>query len=149
MQQTGLNLGKARQELRKGSPHNFKFFFHTARFSKLRTSTKNRQRAAWEYADTRLVEKHHVYMEKRGVFLESILANRFAGLVRDDQYGNACFPYFDFGGVAGVKKEMKISNITRKEVVKDYGEANSWSVTNRAVICEAPIDALSYAPATQ
>ena len=104
MQQSCFNLGRARQELRKGLPHNIKSFPHTARFFKPRTSAKDRRRAAWEYADTSPVGKHHNYLERRGIFLESVLTDRFTGVVRGDRYGNACFPYFDFGGVAGVEK---------------------------------------------
>ena len=36
-----------------------------------------------------------------------------------------------------LKNEMKISNITRKEVVRDYGESNLLERDVRAVICEA------------
>ena len=145
MQQTGLNLGRARQELRKGSPHNFKSFFHTACFSKLRKSTQNRQRAAWEYADTRPVEKRHDYLESRGIFLELILADRLTGVVRGDRYGNACFPYFDFAGVAGVEKRNENLKYYTKGGHKGLWRSKLLERDTRAVICEAPIDALSYA----
>ena len=145
MQQTGINLGGARQELRKGLPHNIKSFSHTARFSKLRTSTKDRQRAAWEYADTRPVEKHHDYLERRGIFLESIFADRFTGVVRGDRYGNACFPYFDLGGIAGVEKRNENFKYYTKGGRKGLWRSNLLERDVRAVICEAPIDALSYA----
>ena len=131
MQQTGLNLGKARQELRKGLPHNFKSFFHTARFSKLRPSTKNRQRAVWEYSDTRPV-KSVTIIWKSGVFF----LNRFWLIGLPDSSamidtGMLVFRTFILVVSPVLKKEMKISNITRKEVVKDYGGANCWSVTPR------------------
>ena len=130
MQQTGLNLGMARQELRKGLPHNFKSFFHTARFSKLRTSTKNRQRAAWEYADTRPVGKRHDYLEKRGIFL-----NQFWLIGLPESSGMIDMGMLAFRTLISVvspalKNEMKISNITRKEVVRYYGEAICWNVTS-------------------
>lgn len=46
MQQTGFNLGGAKQELRKGLPHNVKFFSHTARFSKPPAAAGDRRKAS-------------------------------------------------------------------------------------------------------
>ena len=145
MQQSCFNLGRARQELRKGLPHNINFFSHTARFFKLRTSAKDRRRAAWEYADTSPVGKHHNYLERRGISLESVLTDRFTEVVRGDRYGNACFPYFDFGGVAGVEKRNENFKCYTKGGRKGLWRSNLLECDTQAVICEAPIDALSYA----
>jgi len=145
MQQTGLNLGEARQELRKGLPHNIKFFSHTARLPKPRAAAKDRRGAAWDYAATNPVIMHHDYLESRGIAFEPVMRDRFSGMVRSDRYGNACFPYFDFRGVAGIEKR----NAKFKSYTKG-GRKGLWRSTlmerdERAVICEAPIDALSYA----
>ena len=145
MQKAGLNLGQARKELRKWLPHSIKSFSHTARFSKLRTSAKDRRRAAWEYADTNPVTKHHDYLESRGIALESILLDRFAGVVRVDRYGNACFPYFDLGGIAGIEKRNENFKCYTKGGHNGLWRSNLLERDARAVICEAPIDALSYA----
>ena len=145
MQQAGLNLGRARKELRKGLPHNIKFSSHTARLPKPRTATKDRQRSAWEYADTSPITKRHDYLERRGIFLESVLADRFTGVVRADRYGNACFPYFDYGGVAGVEKRNENFKCYTKGGSKGLWRSNLMERDVSAVICEAPIDALSYA----
>lgn len=145
MQQTGFNLGRARQELRKGSPHDFKFFFHTARFSKPVAASGDRRKAAWDYAATHPITKNHEFLEGRGIAFEKNFLARFSGKVRSDCYGNACFPYFDFGGIAGIEKR----NSNFKSYTKG-GRKGLWRSTLmegdvRAVICEAPIDALSYA----
>ena len=145
MQKSGLNLGGAGQELRKWVPHNIKFLFHTARFYKPKTTAEDRRRAAWDYAATNPVTKHHDFLEGRGIAFEKAFLARFAGMVRSDRHGNACFPYFDFGGVAGIEKR----NSNFKSYTKG-GRKGLWRSTLlesdvRAVICEAPIDALSYA----
>jgi hypothetical protein len=124
---------------------NIDSFSHTAPLPNPRSAAKNRQKVAFEYADTTPITSHHDYLESRGIGLESILAGRFAGAIRVDCYGNACFPYFDFEGIAGIEK--------RNHNFKCYtkgGRKGLWRTTLkegdvRTVICEAPIDALSYA----
>ena len=59
---------------------------------------------AWEYAETTPITRYHGYLESRGIDLESILVSRFASPVKVDRYGNVCFPYFDFKGIAGIEK---------------------------------------------
>jgi len=51
MQQSGLNPGRAKQELRKGLTDRINFISHTVRFFKPRLAAKDRLGPAWEYAD--------------------------------------------------------------------------------------------------
>ena len=145
MQQSGLNLGEARQELRKGLPHSIKFFSHTARFSKPQAAGADRRGAAWDYATTNPVAIHHDYLESRGIAFDPVMRNRFSGMVRSDRYGNACFPYFDFRGVAGIEKRNAKFKSYTKGGRKGLWRSTLMECDEKAVICEAPIDALSYA----
>ena len=86
MQHTGCNLGQTRKELRKALCCNVNSFSHTAPLPNPRSAAKNRQKVAWEYADTAPIARYHDYLENRGIGLESILASRFANAVRVDRY---------------------------------------------------------------
>ncbi len=145
MHHTGCNLGQTRKELRKALCCNVNSFSHTAPLPNPRSAAGNRQKVAWEYADTTPITKHHDYLESRGIDLESILGSRFVSAVKVDRYGNVCFPYFDFKGIAGIERR----NHNFKRYSKG-GRKGLWRSTliegdSKGVICEAPIDALSYA----
>ena len=145
MQHTGCNLGRTRKELRKMLCCNIDSFSHTAPLPNPRSATKDRQKAAWEYAETTPIARHHDYLESRGIGLECILADRFAGAVRVDRYRNVCFPYFDFEGIAGVEKRNHNFKCYTKGGSKGLWRSTLMESDSKAVICEAPIDALSYA----
>ena len=129
MQQTGLNLGMARQEPRKGLPHNFKSFFHTARF----LNCGHPPKIAKEQHGSMLIPdlwKSVTITWKN----EAFSLNRFWLIGLPNSSGMINTGMFVFRTLISVvspvlKKEMKISNITRKEVIRDYGGANCWSVT--------------------
>jgi len=145
MQHTGCNLGQTRKVLRKMLCCNIDSFSHTARLPNPRSATKDRQKAAWEYSETTSITKHHDYMESRGIGLECILADRFAGAVRVDRCRNACFPYFDFEGIAGIEKRNHNFKCYTKGGRKGLWRSNLMESDSKTVICEAPIEALSYA----
>ena len=145
MQHTGCNLGRTRKELRKMLCCNIDSFSHTAPLPNPRSATKDRQKAAWEYAATTPIARRHDYLESRGIDLESILAGRFVGTVRVDRYGNVCFPYFDFKGIAGIEKRNHNFKYYTKGGRKGLWRSTLKEGDVRVVICEAPIDALSYA----
>jgi len=145
MQHTGCNLGQTRKELRKALCCNIDSFSHTAPLPNPRSAAKNRQKVALEYADTTPITTHHDYLENRGIGLESILASRFADVVRIDRYGNVCFPYFDFKGIAGIEKRNHNFKCYTKGGRKGLWRSILKEGDVRAVICEAAIDALSYA----
>ena len=145
MQQTGSNLGGARQELRKWLPHKINLFSHTAPLPKPRAASEDRRGTAWDYAGTNPVAMHHDYLESRGIAFEPVMRDRFSGMVRSDRYGNACFPYFDFRGVAGIEKRNAKFKSYTKGGRKGLWRSILMERDERAVICEAPIDALSYA----
>jgi len=145
MQHTGCNLGQTRKVLRKELGCKVNSFSHTAPLPNPRSATKNRQKVAWEYADTTPITRHHDYLESRGIGLESILAGRFAGTVRVDRYRNVCFPYFDFKGIAGIERRNHNFKYYTKGGCKGLWRSTLMEGDLKAVICEAPIDALSYA----
>ncbi|RLD23666.1 MAG: hypothetical protein DRI70_09050 [Bacteroidetes bacterium] len=145
MQHTGCNLGQTRKELRKRLHCNVNSFSQTAHLPKPLSATKNRYRVAWEYADTSPIIRNHHYLESRGIDTEFILSDRFAGMVRCDRSRNICFPYFDFKGLAGIEKRNHNFKSYTKGGSKGLWRSNLMEGDSKAVICEAPIDVLSYA----
>lgn len=146
MQHKGCNLGQARKELRTASNIN-SLSSPTAPFFEPRPATKDRQKAAREYADTNFLTKHHVYLAKRGIYLKDVINKRFLDMVRVDQRKNLCFPYLDFDGVAGLERRNFNFKGYTQGGSKGLWRSNLMKDDTRAVICESPIDALSYAKA--
>ena len=146
MQHKGCNLGQARKALRIVS-HIKSLSSPTAPFFEPRSATKDRQKAAREYADTNSFTKHHIYLAKRGIYLKDVICKRFLGVVRIDQRKNVCFPYLDFDGVAGLERRNFNFKGYTEGGSKGLWRSNLIKDDTRAVICESPIDALSYAKA--
>jgi len=145
MQQTGYNLGQARQKLRGDSGSATHLLFHTAPLKICRPSTLNRHKVAWEYDDTLPVNRHHPYLASRRIHLDMVLSGRFSGMVRVDSRMNICFPYFNFGGLAGLEKRNRSFTGYSKGGSKGLWRSCLLTDDRKAVICESPIDALSYA----
>lgn len=146
MQHKGCNLGQARKELRTASNIN-SLSSPTAPFFEPRPAAKDRQKAAREYADTNFLTKHHVYLAKRGIYLKDVINKRFLDMVRVDQRKNLCFPYLDFDGVAGLERRNFNFKGYTQGGSKGLWRSNLMKDDTRALICESPIDALSYAKA--
>lgn len=144
MRHKGCNLGHARKELRM-SPNINSLPSPTAPFFEPRPATKDRHKAEQDYADANLLTKSHVYLAKRGIYLKDIMSKRFLGMIRIDQRKNVCFPYLDFDGVAGLEhRNFNFKGYTQGGS-KGLWRSNLMKEDTRAVICESPIDALSYA----
>jgi hypothetical protein len=146
MQHKGCNLGHARKELRISSHINF-LSSPTAPFFEPRPVAKNHQKAAREYADTGSLTKHHIYLAKRGIYFKDVICKRFLDVVRVDQRKNVCFPYLDFDGVAGLERRNFNFKGYTEGGSKGLWRSNLLKDDTRTVICESPIDALSYAKA--
>jgi hypothetical protein len=144
MQHKGCNLGQARKALRITS-HINSLSSPSAPFFEPHPAAKDRQKTARGYADTNLFTKHHVYLAKRGIYLKDVINKRFLGMVRVDQRKNVCFPYLDFDGVAGLERRNFNFKGYTEGGSKGLWRSNLMKDDTRAVICESPIDALSYA----
>ena len=93
---------------------------------------------------TIIVTGYHDYLEKRGIVLKSVLADQFAGVLRSYRYGNACFPYFDFGGIASIERKNANFKCYKKVGINKLWRLKLMERDERPVICDVPIDALSY-----
>ena len=145
MHHTGSTLGQTRKRLRQALGGNVNSFSHTAHLQNCQSPGKNRQKIDHEYAETNPLERSSAYLESRGIGVECVLDDRFAGSVREDRYGNVCFPYFDFNAIVGIEKRNRNFKHYSKGGRKGLWKSNLKKGDSEAVICESPIDALSYA----
>jgi len=148
MQHKGCSLGHARKELRMTS-HINSIPSPTAPFFEPRPTTKDRHKAQRDYADANFLTKSHVYLAKRGIYLKDVMSKRFLGMIRIDQRKNVCFPYLDFDGVAGLEQRNFNFKGYTQGGSKGLWRSNLMKEDTKAVICESPIDALSYAKLRQ
>ena len=85
------------------------------------------------------------YLESRGIHDTLLQHGRFKGTILIDEHNNAVFPHYRDGQIVGyVKKNYKFSGFS------EGGEKLLWKSSqfpedNRLVVCEAAIDALSFA----
>jgi hypothetical protein len=142
MRRKSLNLGQVRKELR---PWIGKDAASLPAFPLLPVSTKDRFEV--DSALRRMVDaSRHLYLEdERRVPAALLEANRFAGRIKRDGFGNAVFPHFDLEGLCGYEiKNRGFTGFARG------GEKGLWlshreDGDNRLVLAESAIDALSHA----
>jgi hypothetical protein len=139
----GMSLGETRKELRRwlGRPP---AALHLA-FAPLEMTVKDRMQVESEYQGMQDVPPHPYLERGRRLPRELLSSDRFAGLIRRDQRGNAVFPHFDAEGLCGY--ELKNWNFTG---FAKGGEEGLWTShaqpdDNKLVFAESTIDALSYA----
>jgi uncharacterized protein DUF3991/Toprim domain-containing protein len=137
------NLGYIRKELRtwSGTPRSPAL----PALPKMEVTAKDREKVERDYHRMQPAGRHP-YLEEIRMIPASLLSSpRFDGRVRIDSHGNAVFPHFDAGGLAGY--ELKNSGFTGYAT---GGEKGLWTSRSRdrdrrLVFAESAIDALSYA----
>lgn len=147
----GLNLGQVRRELRPwcGASSSYRPMPIPERIRKPEPSSKDRQAAMGAFAQMQpQPEGGHPYLLSRGISADTLTDPRFAGMIRQDQRGNAIFPHYDSQGLSGY--ELKNEGFTG---FSRGGEKRVWYSANlgtaeRVVVVESAIDALSHAELT-
>lgn len=147
----GLNLGQVRRELRPwcGDSSSYRPLPIPERIRKPEPSNANRQAAMGAFAQMhQQPEGGHPYLLSRGISADTLTDPRFAGMIRQDQRGNAIFPHYDSQGLSGY--ELKNEGFTG---FSRGGEKRVWHSANigtaeRVVVVESAIDALSHAELT-
>ena len=143
----GLSLGQVRRELRP--------WLGTEplpvpeQIRKPEPSSKDRRAVIGAFAQMQFQpERGHPYLLSRGISADTLADPRFAGMIRQDQRGNAVFPHYDSQGLSGY--ELKNEGFTG---FSRGGEKRVWYSANlgtaeRVVVVESAIDALSHAELT-
>lgn len=139
-----LNLGQTRKELRPwlgAEPLPV-----PERIKKPEPSSKDRRAVIGSFAQMQpQPQSGHPYLLSRGISAATLTDPRFAGMIRQDQRGNAIFPHYDSQGLSGY--ELKNEGFTG---FSRGGEKRVWYSANlgtaeRVVVVESAIDALSHA----
>jgi 5S rRNA maturation endonuclease (ribonuclease M5) len=138
-----LNLGEVRKELRRWLRSDYAGKPKTAAISKPIPTTKERHQMTARFEGMKVIE-NHPYLNKRGIFPDTIESVLFRGTIYADKRNNVIFPHHDEEGICGYE--------IRNDQYKGYSEGGTkglWhsqenSEDKRLVICESPIDCLSY-----
>lgn len=146
-----MNLGEVRMELRPwigtqrptAKPVQRKPEAERPRRPDASSADRQAVLASWIRAER---AERHPYLESRGIKPATLQDSRFAGVIKIDKtHGNAVFPHYDRQGLSGY--ELKNTDFTG---FSKHGRKSIWYSTNaasseRLVITESAIDALSHA----
>jgi len=114
-------------------------------FPELHKTAKDRMRVEAEYMRMTDAVRHPYLETERGIAAELLGSTRFARRIRIDRRGNAIFPHEDDEGLCGY--EIKNHEFTgfASGGSKGIWMSHRFPDDRRLVLCEAAIDALSYA----
>jgi hypothetical protein len=139
-----LNLGEVRKELRPWINGSYTVTYRPSEAApKPKPTTPDRQKILVQFENMRAIA-NHAYLQHRGINQETIESDRFSGMIYTDSRNNVIFPHRDREGVCGYE--------IRNQQFKGFSEGGTkglWHSTTtkedkRLVICESPIDCLSY-----
>ena len=149
-----LNLGEVRKELRPWIQQS-----SDLTNSKVNSKAKNK---VYKKLETKLIptdknrtqilieiDKHqtinnHPYLSQRGIKKSTIDNPRFQGTIYQDKNNNVIFPHQDREGVSGYEiRNQKFKGFSTGGT-KGLWTSRSGSQDKKLVICESPIDCLSY-----
>lgn len=149
-----LNLGEVRKELRPWIQQS-----SDLTNSKVNSKAKNK---IYKKSETKLIptdknrtqillqiEQHqtinnHPYLNQRGIKKTTIDNSRFQGTIYRDKNNNVIFPHQDREGVSGYEiRNQKFKGFSTGGT-KGLWTSRSGSQDRKLVICESPIDCLSY-----
>lgn len=137
-----LNLGEVRQELRpyigRSSAPTYTFKEPT-----LKPITKDRHLilAQFENMEARV---NHPYLNQRGITQETISYPRFKDKIYSDSKGNVIFPHRDREGICGYEIRSQQFKGFSEGGTKGLWDSLGSQDDNKLVVCESPIDCLSY-----
>ena len=139
-----LNLGEVRKELRPwlNGSHSPAYSSREPAPSPIPTS-KDSHKILAQFESFQAISNHS-YLNGRGISQETISDRRFEGTIYTDQRGNAVFPHRDRSGVCGYEIRNHQFKGFSNGGTKGLWVSRSSQDDQRLVICESPIDCLSY-----
>jgi hypothetical protein len=142
-----LSFGRVRQELRPyvGRGQGRIPSSPLPVYEPLPAVPKNLIAVAKEYELMQDTPAHAYLVEVRGIPSALLESERFAGLVRRDQYGNAVFPHFNEKGLCGFEKKNKDFTGFASGGEKGLGISRDFEGDNCIVFTESAVEFLSHA----
>ena len=140
-----LNLGEVRKELRPWINNNYLPTYKPTKKSriKLTPTSKDRYKIVAQFESFPTID-NHPYLNQRGISKDTINSPRFKETIYLDSRNNAIFPHRDKEGVCGYEIRNQNFKGFSSGGTKGLWVSNSSSNDEKLVICESPLDCLSY-----
>ena len=140
-----LNLGEVRKELRPWLNDNYSPTYKPSdQLSiKLTPTSKDRYQIVAQCENFATIN-NHPYLNQRGISQETLDDPRFKGTIYLDSRNNAVFPHRDREGVCGYEIRNHNFKGFSSGGTKGLWVSKSSSNDKKLVICESPLDCLSY-----
>ncbi|WP_287137887.1 DUF3991 and toprim domain-containing protein [Crocosphaera sp.] len=139
-----LNLGEVRKELRPwiNAPSNPPYSPKQAT-PKLTPSSPDRHKIITQFEAFKAIVTHP-YLTQRGISQQTTNDPRFQGRIYTDSRNNVIFPHADREGVCGYELRNQEFKSFSKGGIKGLWASNGSKDDTTLVICESPLDCLSY-----
>ena len=139
-----INLGEVRKELRPwiNEPSNPPYSPQQAT-PKLTPSTPDRHKIITQFEGFNVIVTHP-YLTQRGISQQTTNDPRFQGRIYTDSRNNVIFPHLDREGVCGYELRNQEFKSFSKGGIKGLWASNGSPDDTTLVICESPLDCLSY-----
>ena len=139
-----LNLGEVRKELRPwiNEPSNPPYSPKQAT-PKLTPSSPDRHKIITQFEGFQAIVTHP-YLTRRGISQQTSNDPRFQGRIYTDSRNNVIFPHLDREGVCGYELRNQEFKSFSKGGIKGLWASNGSPDDTTLVICESPVDCLSY-----
>jgi hypothetical protein len=140
-----LNLGEVRLELRPwiNSSYSPTSTPTIEPIPKPEPASKDRHKILAQFESFRAIA-HHPYLKERGISQQITSDPRFEGTIYTDSRGNVIFPHRDRDGVCGYEIRNQDFKGFSSGGSKGLWVSQSFKDDRQLVICESPIDCLSY-----
>lgn len=139
-----LNVGEVRKELRSwiNAPSNPPYSPKQAT-PKLTPSSPDRHKIITQFEAFKAIVTHP-YLTQRGISQQTTNDPRFQGRIYTDSRNNVIFPHADREGVCGYELRNQEFKSFSKGGIKGLWASNGSPDDTTLVICESPLDCLSY-----
>lgn len=139
-----LNLGEVRKELRPGISGSYTPTYTSRKPAPKPTpTTKDRHRILAQFESFGAIADHP-YLIQRGINHQTSNDPRFQGSVFTNSRNNVIFPHLDREGVCGYEIRHQNFKGFSSGGTKGLWVSRSSEQDKRLVICESPLDCLSY-----
>ena len=140
-----LNLGEVRKELRPWINNNNSTTYKITNQSsiKLTPTSKEKSKIIAQFESFKTI-KNHPDLNQRGISQKTINSPRFSGTIYQDSRNNAIFPHSDRDGVCGYEIRNQNFKGFSSGGTKGLWVSKSQQNDKKLVICESPLDCLSY-----
>jgi 5S rRNA maturation endonuclease (ribonuclease M5) len=140
-----LNLGEVRLELRPWINNSYSPTSTPTiePIPKPEPASKDRHKILAQFESFDAIA-HHPYLKERGISQQTTNDPRFEGTIYTDSRSNVIFPHRDRDGVCGYEIRNQNFKGFSSGGSKGLWVSQSFKGDRRLVICESPIDCLSY-----